>query len=535
MLDLPFRMSHPRVRWYPDPGVHAFIGAELPPELEPFTSTQYTRLRRIEDSFNRTPGPSIDTVRWSLRTIQKDMAAELVAALRHWNGAVLTADPGVGKTLSAVCAALVYLADRPSAKVLVIVDRPSLITIRSWSAAIAGVGDGGLDWLVSSPDQLHRLVGPRGVPREQFDLIIGDEIQNFRHMSQRTKAFRSIARFRTATPTPILAVTATLGHNPSEYLMLAPLLAAVRGEPMSKWRDVGARLIELGHPLVPSPFVEDDYVWSDAAREDSRLQQRSTETVKKWLSGAAPPAIVYRSAPWGPANVRAVGVDLSPTQLGEYGEQWRAFRRANEIARTSGDSEKGRAALVRFRQKASFLRVSHTAELALSQARKGRQVVISVEHVTTGADPIADTIEAGGVRCARIYGEYDAEEERLAFQLGAKPVCVVSKTSAISLHSCEELPDGRTATAAPRVGLMHQPRYSGIAAQQTIGRTHRDGQASPWFILFGKGTVEEEAAKVMVERALTATASGGDGAGVWSSIASLFGVQWMPSDPETSL
>ncbi|WP_347956166.1 DEAD/DEAH box helicase family protein [Gordonia aichiensis] len=531
VLDMPFRMGHPKVRWYPDPGVHAFVGVQLPPELVPFASMKYTRLRRIEDSYNRTPGPRLESVRWTLRPIQKEMAAELVASLRAWNHAVLSADTGVGKTLAAIAAARVFLADRPAAKVLVVVDRPAAITMRSWAAAIAGVGDGGLDWVVSSPDQLKRLLGPRGGIRESFDLVIADETQNFRHPSERTQLLKKVAEFRTG-PVPILSVTATLGHNPSEYLLLAPLIAAVRGERLSQWSDVGRRLIALGHPLVPNQFSPGDYRWSDAAREDATLQQRSTGEVQRWLASARPSAIVHRAAPWGAPHVRAIGVDLDAAQLAEYQQEWREFRLANDIARTRGDGQGGRAALIRFRQKASFLRVGHTVGLALSQVQKGRQVVISVEHVTTGADPIAEAIEAAGVACSRIYGDHDAAEERLAFQLGVKPVCVVSKTSAISLHANEELPDGRRASSTPRVGLMHQPRYSGIAAQQVIGRTHRDGQTSPWFLLFARGTIEQEAAQIMVEHALNATASAGASTRVWSRVAGLFGIQWISDNDD---
>lgn len=524
-------MSHPRVKWFPDPGVHAFVGAQLPPELVPYQSVQYTRLRRIEDSYNTIPGPALESVRWTLRPIQKEMATELVASLRHWGHATLSSATGIGKTLSAIAAARVFLNDTPGMKVLVVVDRPAAITVGSWTASIAGVGDGGLDWLVSSPDQLARLFGPRGGVRESFDLIIVDEVQNFRHPSERTTLLKKAAQFG-KSPTPLLTVTATLGHNPSEYLMLAPLLAAVRGESASSWLDVGKRLIALGHPLVPDPYSRGDYTWSDAAKSDARLQQRSTEQVHRWLASASPPAIVHREAPWGPARVRAVGVDLDASQFAEYRREWREFRRANEIARTGGDGDAGRAALIRFRQKASFLRVQHTAGLALAQVSKGRQVVISVEHVTTAADPIAEVIEAAGVQCARIFGDHDASAERMSFQLGQAQVCVVSKTSAISLHANEELPDGRRATGTPRIGLMHQPRYSGIAAQQVIGRTHRDGQQSPWYLLYARGTIEEEAAQVMVQHALTATASAGADTGVWSAIAGLFGISWLSDNSD---
>lgn len=529
VLDVPYGYRPPGVRWYPNPGVNAYIGADLPAVLAEYASRPYTRLRRLEDSLNDSPGPPLQVRRRVPRPMQKQMAAELESALTAWGTAVLTAATGTGKTFAAVWAARRFLQDRPNAKILVVVDRPSLVTTSSWAGVIAGLGDGGMQWLIMPPEakSLRKLLGPRGARQERFDLVIADEVQNFRHESDRTKALRALIGFGKSDQSPLLAITATLGHNPAEYLLLAPLLARLHHEQFGQWRDLGARLIAAGHPLEPSRFRAGAYCWSERALADPLLQQRSVEQVQSTLSGASPPALVFRDAPWGPAPVRAVGVALTADQRRQYEAQWRQFRRENQIARTGGDSEAGRAALLRFRQKASFLRVQHTVELAVSQARKGRQVVVAVELVTAAADPLAAMIEEAGIGCARIYGDHDAKAERLAFQLGHKPVCVVSKTTAISLHAGEELDDGRVATSAPRVGLMHQPRYSGIAAQQTIGRTHRDGQTSPWFLLYAQDTVEEEASRVMVERSLTATASGGASTAMWESVAGMFGVSWL--------
>lgn len=530
VLNLPYGVRPPNVRWWTNPGVNAFIGADLPDYLTAFIPGPYTRLHRIDTALNPgNPLPALRVRKRVPRPLQLEMAAELEPALRSWGTAVLTAQTGTGKTYAAVLAARRFLGDRRGAKILVVVDRPAELTTASWAGVIGGLGDGGLQWLIMAPEgkSLRKLLGPRGARRERFDLVIADEIQNYRHHSGRTTALQALIGVGTKDPSPLLAITATLGHNPSEYLLLAPLLARIYGEPYARWKDLGARLISAGHPLVPSRFSKGAYMWSERALSDSRLQQRSVKAIEGILAGATPPALVFRAAPWGPAPVRAVGVELTADQRRQYEMAWKEFRRDNQIARTGGDSDAGRAALLRFRQKASFLRVQHTADLALSQARKGRQVVVAVELVTAAADPIAAAIEAAGVRCARIYGDHDASSERRAFQLGDKPVCVVSKTTAISLHAGEELDDGKTATTATRVGLMHQPRYSGIAAQQTIGRTHRDGRIGPWFLLYARDTVEQDASRVMVERSLTAGASGGAHSSGWEDVAQMFGVTWL--------
>jgi hypothetical protein len=132
---------------------------------------------------------------------------------------------------------------------------------------------------------------------------------------------------------------------------------------------------------------------------------------------------------------------------------------------------------------------------------------------------------------AGIYGRdrFDVEAERLRFQRGDAPVCVFTVTASISLHALETLPDGHPASATPRVGLFHQPRFSGIQARQVTGRTHRDGQVSPWRIAFAEDTVEEQVARVMVERlAVSGSAAGADTSSL-QEIAELLDADWLPA------
>ena len=133
----------------------------------------------------------------------------------------------------------------------------------------------------------------------------------------------------------------------------------------------------------------------------------------------------------------------------------------------------------------------------------------------------------GGDRSGRGLG--DPEAERLRFQRGDAMVCVFTVTASISLHAGELLPDGRPASEIPRVGLFHQPRFSGIQARQVTGRTHRDGRTSPWRIAFAEDTVEEQVARVMVERlAVSGSAAGADTSSL-QEIAELLDADWLPA------
>src|SRR3712207_3069038 len=183
------------------------------------------------------------------------------------------------------------------------------------------------------------------------------------------------------------------------------------------------------------------------------------------------------------------------------------------LARKARQTARGRAALLRFRQKAGLIRAQATVDWVRAQVEAERQVAVSVEFVETAADPIREALLDSGIAVAGIYGRdrFDVEAERLRFQTGEAPVCVFTVTASISLHAGELLPGGRTASTAPRVGLFHQPRFSGIQARQVTGRTHRDGQVSPWRVGFAPDTVGEEVGRGMVERpAVSGSTAGAD-------------------------
>ncbi|UUZ59152.1 hypothetical protein [Nocardioides sp. B-3] len=183
------------------------------------------------------------------------------------------------------------------------------------------------------------------------------------------------------------------------------------------------------------------------------------------------------------------------------------FCREMDLARRGRNTAKGRAALLRFRQKAGLIRVDSTVARIAQQVDAERQVACSVEFVGTAADPIADRLRDSGIDVATIYGRdrFDPEAERLKFQTGQAKVCVFTTVASISLHAGESLPDGSQASTEPRVGVFHRARFSGIAGRRVTGRTHRDHRVSPWHIAYAEGTVEEQVGKVMVERIAAAS------------------------------
>jgi hypothetical protein len=295
-------------------------------------------------------------------------------------------------------------------------------------------------------------------------------------------------------------------------------------EGVREWADLPQKLTSHGFHVERGRY---GWQWT----EDADERRADLARLQGWLADADPPATLHRPAPWGPVSVTGTPVALTPAERAAYDSEWSEFRAEMQLARRSRQSAKGRAALLRFRQKAGLIRVQATVDWVKAQVEAERQVAVSVEFVETAADPIREALLDSGIAVAGIYGRdrFDVEAERLRFQRGEAPVCVFTVTASISLHAGELLPDGAHASETPRVGLFHQPRFSGIQTRQVTGRTHRDGRTSPWRIAFAEDTVEEQVARVMVERlAVSASAAGADTSSL-QEIAELLDADWLPA------
>jgi len=541
LLDIPYGTTATGTRWIPQWKAFVHVAATLPDHLQEYTSTPFSYQRWLEDDLNSYPGaPAHGIAPKQPRRQQYEGADAIIAAAESGARQFLLADaPGTGKTITLIMAATEVALSRAQTrggpgtqpKILVAVDRPVGITVPHWRTSIAAVDTGdprAPRWLVISPDQLPKLLAGNGKPRFAFDVIILDEAQLYRHLdTKRVTAMRRIARYTDAHDTApfVIAATATPAHNPAELTYLGPLFAQVHGRPPADWADVGRQMQAAGLPL------EMQYgKWNWSPSTTPVQQQAAAQLVRRWLTDHDPALMLHRAAEWGEAPLEPMPVELDAAEHRQYQTEWGIFQREMDLARVGRSTAKGRAAIMRFRQKAGMIRVPYTVDWAANQVKAGRQVVISVEFVSTAADPIAEALADKGIDVARIYGSgrYDVEAERLRFQRGQAPVCVFTVTSSISLHAGEMLADGTTATDTPRVGVLHQPGYSGIATRQRLGRIHRDGQVGEWWLAFAEGTVEEEITGTLLDR-LRATSDlvGGDTAAL-HSIASLLGAQWLP-------
>ncbi|MEU2350525.1 DEAD/DEAH box helicase family protein [Modestobacter sp. NPDC049651] len=532
VLAVPFRAPAPGATWHAGLSSHVYVGAALPPALAAYDPGPYTFERFAEDQLNASSRPLPParpmTPRDEQLTGARAIAAHAAAGGRMF---LLGDDPGVGKTGTAVLAVRQIADLRPVQTVLVVADRPAAITVPHWARSIAAFGgsadgDLGLRWCVTTWDRLGKVAGLLKATGTRFDVVVADEAHMVRHTTtQRWKHWKAVSGAGRVKDAPyVLLATATPAHTPLELPYLAPHFATLHGEPLREWSDLPPRLAAHGFHVERGRY---GWTWT----EDADERRADLARLRSWLADTDPPATLHRPAPWGPVSVTGTAVELTPAERAQYEAEWSEFRAEMQLARRKRETARGRAALLRFRQKAGLIRAAATVDWVKAQVEADRQVAVSVEFVETAADPIREALLDSGIGVAGIYGRdrFDVEAERLRFQRGEAPVCVFTVTASISLHAGELLPGGGTASTTPRVGLFHQPRFSGIAARQVTGRTHRDHQVSPWRVAFAAETVEEDVARVMVERlAVTGSTAGGDTAAL-QQIAELLDADWLPA------
>ncbi|MGY5766574.1 helicase [Brachybacterium sp. DNPG3] len=551
ILDVPYGTQVEGASWHPAVRMHVHVGRELPEHLVPYAPGPHTLGRFLENLHNPGSPAAIPEPSEELEPRQHQYeAADAIAAHAAAGGRLflLADEPGVGKTISAVLGASAAGDLRGARRVLVVADRPAAITIGHWCRTITALGDSGLEWVVITWDRLEKVLD------HEWDVIIADEAHALRRTTTKrwTRWARLSGHARAHEKAPfVIATTATPGHTPLELPYLAPAYAQAHDEPISRWATAKDPATTFARALEEHGIGIERGRYGATWTSDATRRSADLSRVRGWLADAAPPAMLHRAAPWGPVPISGMPVTLTPAERSAYEAEWGEFCREMDVARRGRSTAKGRAALLRFRQKAGLIRVDSTVAWIAQQVEAERQVACSVEFVGTAAEPITERLRDAGLEVATIYGQgrFDVEAERLKFQTGQARVCVFTAVASISLHAGETLAGagptgaaradagssgagssgGRRASTEPRVGVFHQARFSGIAGRQVTGRTHRDHQVSPWHIAYAQGTVEEQISKVMVERIAAASDTvGGDTAGL-ADVARLLGADWLPS------
>lgn len=513
-LDVPFAMrgvaSACGASWDRDHGVFVYRGEALPPGLRPFAPLAYSWEAAVQRALDREAGHHAPRPRRdggasvAPRPHQAEAIRLIVAAEKAARpGFLLADDVGLGKTISAWASVREVLDEKATARVLVVAP---LAVLAHWRRTIEAMGDGGHDVVVMNYERLGKLfeVAPevrktikskKGLARKgeapAFDVIVWDESHKCKNP---TSARSKLAAKLTAEAGFCLWLSATAGQNPLELAYLAPLLAAVLGKKAKDLKDFEVFCQSEGLGLSRGAYGKWEFRGgpSDVAKVRAMLFDPRP--------GGLPPAGLRRRpedvAGW-PAIQRILApIELDPEARALYMEAWTAFRKELSLAPQGRDPKSGLAAVLRFRQKGSLVRVPGTAELVRELLESGHKVAVSVAFVET-LERLRE--ELSEVRVAVIHGAMSASEreaERLAFQREERDVVLFTVEEGISLHQGEH-------GGSPRSSVVHDLRWSAIQMAQIEGRCHRDGRFAQVYWAYADGTIEERIAKVVVRRLLS--------------------------------
>jgi len=445
--------------------------------------------------------------------------AILSARARGRPGFLLGDLTGLGKTLSAWLA----VAAMPEAEVLVICPKGA---VPQWRRTIARSGTAAKRVTLINFEKTKSLLAPppvstkrstraknnelakHGTPKRTWPIVVIDEAHRIRNPnSQQGLVCRQMAAAAAFT----IYMSATAGQAPHELSYLGRLLAEAAGGSgdLDGFRALMKRL-RIGRAKGRwknwswEPNPEDRRVMADLLYKGSK-------------------AIGLRRRPEDIAGWPEVQRELAPTALDApahrlYEATWREFRRELGLAGGSTRRATGWAADLRFRQKASLLRIAGTADFCDDLLANGQQVAVSAAFLETSA-MLAETLRGRGWLVGEINGTQPGETNeatRIAFQTGGLDAVLFTVTESISLHR-GELPGGER----DRSLVVHDMRHSAIQLQQIEGRCHRDGERAVIYYAYAEGTVEETVAATVIARMASMEAMAGDDTALLDAIAAV--------------
>ena len=424
-------------------------------------------------------------------------------------GFLLGDQTGLGKTLSAWLA----VAAMPEREVLIVCPKGGM---PQWRRTIALSGTEPKQVTLINYERTKSLLSPvtasskrsvraknnelarHGRPKTTWPIVVFDESHRLRNPnSQQSMACRQIADAANFA----LFLSATAGQSPHELSYLGRLWGQVAGSDTSTMD--GFRQLMKSLKIGKARGRWKNWSWEPNERDRAAMAD---------LLYKGEAAIGLRRRPeeiagWPEVQRELAAVALTPEARRLYESSWRSFRTELGLCGGSTRHGAGRVAELRFRQKASLLRVQGTCDFAEALLENGEQVAISVAFLETGA-ALSEQLSNRGYRTAQINGEASGpqnEQVRSLFQTGELSVVVFTVTESISLHQYE-LPGGEK----PRQMIIHDMRHSAIQLQQIEGRCHRDGQRALIHYAFAENTVEEAVVARVVKRMASMDGMAGD-------------------------
>jgi hypothetical protein len=516
LLDVPFderqAASSAGVRWDAARRCSVYVGADLPDELRVWLPVDFSWAAWQAATETGVWPDEAGDGSFTLRAHQHDAVEQMGAAHALGRpGWVLADELGLGKTLSAIAGIQALPADQRD--VLVVCP---LSVIPAWREHLHRYGTGGRRWCVVSTDSVKGLLSvpasalqaktvttrnkrivEHGTPTVAWDVVVLDESHRFKGIqTQRAKAQRKL----TAEAFTI-AMSATLGSTPLELAYLAPVLGHVTGTPVGDLAQFETWAKQRGFGIERGEFGT--WTWDENPADLDRLRALLFD----------PPtdstvAVGLRRRPddlagWPNQDRVPRPVELEPDAQRLYAGAWTAFRRELQLAKAGKDPTGGFAAALRFRQKASLLRVDASVQTIVDLIADGYRPAVSVQFLET-LNATATGLQTRGVSVATMHGSQTPDEreaERRRFQTGEAQAIVHTLVEGINLHATEPGADH-----LPRVSVIADARPSVIQARQIEGRTQRDGCRAPAIYLYAPATIEQQIITRLVER-LTAMAT----------------------------
>jgi hypothetical protein len=444
------------------------------------------------------------------RPHQVEARDAILAARRQGRPGFLLGDlTGLGKTLAVWLA----IAAMPETEILIVCPKGAM---PQWRRTIQLSGGPAKSVTIVNYERTKSLFAPPpaslkrstraknnelaklGIPKRVWPITVFDESHRLRNPnSQQSMACRRIADLSLFT----VYMSATAGQSPHELSYLGKLLthaAGGEGDTVAGFRELMKRL-KIGRAKGR---------WKNWSWDPNERDRR----VMADLLYRGADAIGLRRRPsdiagWPEVQREVAPVALDRAGLKLYEATWREFRKELGLAGGSTRTPTGRVVGIRYRQKASLLRIAGTVEFAADLLDDGLQVALSVAFLETGA-ALEQALAGGGWRVGQINGEREAgtnEATRIAFQTGALDAVIFTVTESISLHRGE-----LTGGDKERALILHDMRHSAVQLQQIEGRCHRDGQQATIYYAFAEGTVEEQIAARVVGRMAAMDGMAGD-------------------------
>ena len=312
----------------------------------------------------------------------QEVARDAIRAARDSGrpGFLLGDATGLGKTLSAWAA----VAAMPEDDVLIVCPKGAM---PQWRRTIARSDLAPKRVTITNYERTKALLEPppastrrstraknnerarQGRPKRIWPIVVFDESHRLRNpYAQQTMVCRQMADAATFT----LYLSATAGQSPHELGYLGRLLGRAAGEPAETLAEFRLLMKALGIGRAKGRWT--NWTW--------KVNERDRQVVADLLY-RGPNAIGLRRHPSDIAGWPDVQRELAPTMLNPaerrlYEATWREFRREFGLLGGSTRRPAGWAADLRFRQKASLLRVAGTAHFAEDLLDAGQQVAVSV-------------------------------------------------------------------------------------------------------------------------------------------------------------